>query len=490
MKAPKPAFLIAFAAVMAALPPCQASQQPQGSSVAVSSAPLDQATFSLDGLFPDQAPLPPEANAHYLNLSAEAMQGVLNDHRSRVDNRFHIPRTLRSYVTFWLKIYAKFSSYQIVVFDKDDPSKIYWVQDDRDLFQRGLTAVGIEINSKSRLRKTLAELRAALAQLQANPRRRFKPDSMGARVTSLWGRKSRAQWKTIADNLKTQRGQRDFVMRGIRASMPFMAPMEEIFQSYGLPGELTRITLLESSFQIHAHSKADAVGVWQFLEKSGREYLTIDKKNGIDERISPIKAAHAAAKMIKRNVRLLGEHAFAIIAYNHGARNLLRIKRKYGRIDLVKLLDPANKASPLGYASRNYYAEFLAILYADKYADEIYALPRAGHRYEVRIVKLDAPATFFEIASRHNSALDDLKRFNPDVFDLRKRLRKGVGVVIPQRVESVSRSSVDGDIHGVRGPQDGLDEPGTVLHVEDLKVREFSGRPSDDEIPTARRPAS
>ena len=279
-------------------------------------------------------------------------------------------------------------------------------------------------------------------------------------------------------------------MRGIHASLPFMAPMEEIFESYGLPGELTRITLLESSFQIHAKSKADAVGVWQFLEKSGREYLTIDKKRGIDERISPIKAAHAAAKMIKRNVKLLGEHAFAIIAYNHGARNLLRIKRKYGRIDLAKLMDPNNKASPLGFASRNYYAEFLAILYAEKYSDEIYALSSGSNRYQVNIVKLEEPSTFFEIASKHGSTLDDLRRFNPDVFTLGKALGRGVRVVIPHRMESVTRTSVDGDVHSVRGPQDGPDHPRSVLPIEDLKIREFSGRPGNDEVPAARRPAS
>ena len=74
----------------------------------------------------------------------------------------------------------------------------------------------------------------------------------------------------------------------------------ELLFAREVPKELTRIPLVESSFNNNAVSRVGAVGVWRSPGDSAREYLTVNNKLGIDERLSPFKSALAAAKMLKR----------------------------------------------------------------------------------------------------------------------------------------------------------------------------------------------
>ncbi|MGE4232157.1 MAG: lytic transglycosylase domain-containing protein [Bacteriovoracia bacterium] len=373
-----------------------------------------------------------EKNAHYLNTPDSEILNLLDDPQSRVRPMFRVLPELKEMVGFWMLIYSKYSVFQTILYDKDNPSKIYEVIDNREYFAKGLSAVKQEINAKNKIRKKIRDYRAAIDKLIKNPKTKFKKGTSGAKVIALWGRKSTSTWKKIRKAIRTQLGQRDKVIQAIELSDRFMPAMESIFRKYALPPELTRIPIVESSFNPKAISKADAVGVWQFLERSAKEYLVVDDYNKIDERLSPIKSTYAAAKMFKRNYRLLDDYALAIIAYNHGPKNLLAIKRKYRGANIAKLLK-LKKNSPLGYASKNYYAEFLAILHAEKYRDQLYGLTFRQHSDAISIVKLKKPASIFEIAALYNISLYELRMFNPDIFDIKRRLPIGTRIVIPRK---------------------------------------------------------
>ena len=125
-----------------------------------------------------------------------------------------------------------------------------------------------------------------------------------------------------------------------------MVPMENIFKENKIPYELTRIPLVESSFNTTAVSKADAVGPWQFLKSSAAEFLTVN--NGLDERLSPIKASLAAAKLFKRHYKILGDWYLTVISYNHGLKTFLKNKKKYQKMNISQLL-ANSKNNPLGF---------------------------------------------------------------------------------------------------------------------------------------------
>ncbi|MBI2605456.1 MAG: lytic transglycosylase domain-containing protein [Deltaproteobacteria bacterium] len=374
-------------------------------------------------------------DAHYHEISDAQLSELLGDPKGRVSSLFKVPRELAPDVGFWFRIYSKYSLYQTLLYDRERPDVIYDVIDVRDLFQKGKSAAGIEVTGKLRLKKHLVSLHEAFNALARNPKARFPAGSTGARLVGIWGRRSSKEWRRLHANVRAQTGQRDRIMQGIAAADPFIPAMEAIFRKYKLPTELVRIPLVESSFNTQATSRAAAVGVWQFLEESALEYLIVDRKNKIDERVSPIKSTYAAARMFQRNFKILGDYGLAVIAYNHGPKNLVKIRHKYAGANLVQLLK-IGKRSPLGYASRNYYCEFLALLHAERYRDELYGmtLPENAATPAISIVSMKRPASIFEVSALYNISLYELKKYNPDIFETGRKLPSGTRIVIPRKV--------------------------------------------------------
>ena len=65
--------------------------------------------------------------------------------------------------------------------------------------------------------------------------------------------------------------------------------------------------------------------------------------------------------MLRANYRMLGTWPLAITAYNHGPNGVRRAVQLVGSTDLVYLIDNYQR-STWGFASKNFYAEFLAAL--------------------------------------------------------------------------------------------------------------------------------
>jgi membrane-bound lytic murein transglycosylase D len=77
--------------------------------------------------------------------------------------------------------------------------------------------------------------------------------------------------------------------------------VQGIFKVAGLPEPLAWLPLIESEYSPYAVSQASAVGMWQFMEGTGKRYgLRVDKY--IDERRDPRKSTLAAAAYLKEPV--------------------------------------------------------------------------------------------------------------------------------------------------------------------------------------------
>jgi membrane-bound lytic murein transglycosylase D len=157
--------------------------------------------------------------------------------------------------------------------------------------------------------------------------------------------------------IKTQRGVREQFMAGLKISGRYMSQMRQIFRDEGLPAELAYLPLVESSFNVRARSTAGAVGMWQFMPDTGRKFLRIT--DTVDERRDPLVSTRAAARLLAENRKLLGNWPLAITAYNHGTEGIFRAIDVLGTRDLVEIIR-RYQSPTFGFASKNFYAEFLA----------------------------------------------------------------------------------------------------------------------------------
>lgn len=365
------------------------------------------------------------------------VEDILSDKGARISEDFRVPAGIHDLVKFWLAIYTQYTSRHVVIFDSRDPRMVYDVVDLRELHDRSRNAVAYEIAAKRLVKRKVQAYRRALAELSRNPHPKY-PTAEEAKIVAL--KKSTGTTESFASlchHVRSQTGQRDNVVRGLVGADPYMAEMEMVFHEMGMPLELTRLALVESSFNFHAISRVGAAGVWQFMPTSAKEYITVS--HSIDERLSPLKSTVAAAKLLKRNYSVLGDWALAVVSYNHGFRGLPHFSGDddHDFDDIAPLFSGKGKRH-LGFASKSYYAEFLALLHADAYRDTFFdQIPRAPEQ-NVVFNKISSPANASELASANGIDLHSFEEYNPDIRDVRARLPAGFWYASPAKDDDLS----------------------------------------------------
>jgi membrane-bound lytic murein transglycosylase D len=368
-------------------------------------------------------------------VSSSNLELVLKDADARVSSEFHIPSSLKPTVSFWLSIYTQYTTQHVVIFDSHHPEVVYDVLDFRELARTARNKVVYEIVSKKRVKKAMEAYRRALLRLARHPKPKHPTPEEENILQAIRKLPHRHPFSELARQVRAQTGQRDNIIKGLLAAETFFPKMEQIFIKMGVPIELTRLTLVESSFNLNATSKVGASGVWQFMPASGKEFMTVDYNRNIDERRSPLKATVAAAKLLRRNYRILGHWALAVTSYNHGVRGLPRLDEDEADFnDISHIFDSCSKkrrGHTLGYASRNYYAEYLAVLHAEAYRYLFYGKPPVAPVQPVAFKRVKAGKTAAQVAAEHKLSLQQFKLYNPDILSLRARLPKGFLVAIP-----------------------------------------------------------
>ncbi len=266
---------------------------------------------------------------------------------------FPKPAALEPAVEFWRKTYAVWPRAQVAFHDDRYLDVIYEVMVLPGDVGESLTLEQKEMVNQRRdyWKGLLAALESKLrygAELSASDRQLIaKLESSGKPLSLING---------ASDRVRSQRGTRERFKRGLEISGRYDQQFRKIFREAGLPEDFAYLPHVESSFQASAKSSAGAVGLWQFTKAAAKTFMP--GSDSVDQRLDPIISANGAARYLSYAYGKLGDWPAAITSYNHGIGGMKRAQNQVGT-DFTRIVEQYDGPS-FGFASRNYYAQFLA----------------------------------------------------------------------------------------------------------------------------------
>ena len=143
--------------------------------------------------------------------------------------------------------------------------------------------------------------------------------------------------------------------------------------------------------------------------------------------------------LLKHNYKKLGSWPLAITAYNHGVAGISRAVRKVRTKNFDKIIENY-KSRTFGFASRNFYAEFLA---ARKIYNMRFAKTNRGNpNKNILPVKLPRRLTVHQLLKKIPIDKSTLKYYNPclsrKAFTRYKHrpLPRGYNILVPATLET------------------------------------------------------
>lgn len=205
--------------------------------------------------------------------------------------------------------------------------------------------------------------------------------------------------------LKNQRA-----LQGIfKASQPYIHFVVEECNRRGLPTELALLPFVESKFNPHAHSRAQAAGLWQFIPSTGR-YYQLAQNEWIDERKDLIESTRAALDYLTYLYEMQGDWHLALISYNWGPGAVNKAVRE--AIEEGK--DPILENLSLPIETKIYVPKLQAykniVAQPEKYG---FQLPKIKDQPYFSVLKHNRDLDFRELARLASVDLKEIRKLNP-----------------------------------------------------------------------------
>jgi membrane-bound lytic murein transglycosylase D len=116
-------------------------------------------------------------------------------------------------------------------------------------------------------------------------------------------------------------------IRFIKMAPRYFPVIEPILKEKGIPDDFKYLALAESGLNPRAVSPAGAVGFWQFLDVTAKEYgLEVNKE--VDERYNVEKSTYAFCAFLRESYSIYGNWTLAAASYNGG---IARIQKQITR---------------------------------------------------------------------------------------------------------------------------------------------------------------
>ncbi|MBW2542282.1 MAG: LysM peptidoglycan-binding domain-containing protein [Deltaproteobacteria bacterium] len=341
---------------------------------------------------------------------------------ARTDD-FPRPAAIEPQIRFWTRIYSEVDRAGGLIHDSTHMDVVYEVI----RLPEGLSRRARERHVE-RAKKRYATILRNLAK-----GKRSGLSAEEAHVLALWPEGvSNATLKSAAKRIRFQLGQADRFLEGIERAGQWAPHIRKSLRAHGVPLELDSLPHVESSYNPAAYSQVGAAGLWQFTRSTGRLFMRVD--NVIDERMDPFAASDGAARLLRSNYDTLESWPLAITAYNHGVGGMKRAVSKLGTDD-ISVIIAKYKSRTFGFASRNFYTEFLAALDVDRNAERYFGpvTPLQPVQYETATLDHFVPAEAVEqaLGVDRDTLREHNRSLRPAVWNGAKYVPKGFELRVP-----------------------------------------------------------
>ncbi|MFY2739871.1 murein transglycosylase D [Pseudocitrobacter faecalis] len=247
---------------------------------------------------------------------------------------------------------------------------------------------------------------------------------------------------------------------------PYMYWIAGQVKKRNMPMELVLLPIVESAFDPHATSGANAAGIWQIIPSTGRNY-GLKQTRSYDARRDVVASTTAALDMMQRlNKMFDGDWLLTVAAYNSGEGRVMKAMK-------------ANKARgkptdfwslPLPQETKLYVPKMLALSDILKNSKRYgVRLPTPDESRALARVRLDSPVDMKQLADMAGISVNKLKTFNAGVKGSTLGASGPKYVMVPQKhADQLRESLASGDIAAV---QPTLVADNTPLQSRSYKVR-------------------
>lgn len=205
------------------------------------------------------------------------------------------------------------------------------------------------------------------------------------------------------------KNRRSFTQIALARSKLYFPMYEEKLSHHNMPVELKYLSVIESGLRPQVKSRAGALGLWQFMYRTGKMYgLTEDSY--IDERMDPEKATEAACHYLLKLYSMYNDWNMALAAYNAGPGNVNKAIRRSGGKMTYWEIRPFLPKETQGYVPNFIAMSYMMTHYAEH---NIKPLEEIVFDFELDTVCLKQGVHMTSIDSIIGVSMEEIQRFNP-----------------------------------------------------------------------------
>jgi len=147
----------------------------------------------------------------------------------------------------------------------------------------------------------------------------------------------------------------DYVNRSMTRSSRYLFYIVQEVNARNMPTEIALLPFVESAFVTNAKSSAKAVGLWQFMPATGKDFR-LTQNVFRDERRDVLQSTDAALDYLQRLYNQFGNWELALAAYNWGAGNVAKAQKR----NLAAGLPINYESLTMPKETRNYVPKLMA----------------------------------------------------------------------------------------------------------------------------------